>query len=405
MLCLGLVIGAAGSPLPTQAAVHLVTSKHTLHEAQKSLCTPLLLACFFDRKAPSVSIVSPTKGAKLSGAIVMSGSASDNQAVVSVQILMDGSVKELADGTKSWVAALDTTLLPDGHHTLTAQATDLAGNVGSAKVGVDVKNGILPSPSPDPSPPPSPSPSPSPSPTSSPGPYPIKGVYERDSSPTGFDYEKSLGFNFIDTGPYKDAVDALDANGIRGFIWLGGYNNTTCTFNESDTWVESHMSAIAGNPGVGAYFIDDEPDAQACPTAPAQIHARSELVKSIDPSKPTFIVIYRQFADWVGTVDIIGLDFYPCSYSDGCVYSKIDDKVAQAEAAGITRYWGVIQAHGDDWYRQPTPDEEHQIFQHWRATRMQGYLVFSWEWPPDNPDMWLANNLPLRAQLQIENSS
>jgi hypothetical protein len=230
-------------------------------------------------------------------------------------------------------------------------------------------------------------------------------VYERDSSPTGFDYEKSLGFNFIDTGPYKDEVDALDANGIRGFIWLGGYNNTTCTFNESDTWVESHLSAIAGNPGVGAYFIDDEPDAQACPTAPAQIHARSELVKSIDPSKPTFIVIYRQFADWVGTVDIIGLDFYPCSYSNGCVYSKIDDKVAQAEAAGITRYWGVIQAHGDDWYRQPTPDEEHQIFQHWRATRMQGYLVFSWEWPPDNPDLWLANNPPLQAQLQIENSS
>jgi hypothetical protein len=237
------------------------------------------------------------------------------------------------------------------------------------------------------------------------GPYAVRGIYDRDFSQTGFDREAALGFNFIDSGP-SDNFDLLARRGLRGFVWLGGYSNSTCSFRESDDWVRSRVSAIAGSPGVGAYFIDDEPDAAKCPDAPAQMKARSDLVRSIDPGPPTFLVTYRvdQLALFAGTVDIIGLDHYPCTIEHGCDYSKIDQAAAAADRLGI-RYWGVIQAHGDDWYKVPTPEELHQEFEHWRTTNMEGYLVFAWHYPDDRPSLWLAHHPRLQAQLAIENAS
>jgi hypothetical protein len=244
--------------------------------------------------------------------------------------------------------------------------------------------------------------------TTAPGPtaprYSVRGVYDRDFSPTGFDDEAALGFNYIDSGPSRD-FDELAAHGLKGFVWLGGYSNDTCSFNQIDDWVRSHVVAIAGNPGVGAYFIDDEPDAAKCPSAPAQMRARSDLVKSIDPGATTFLVTYKieQFRLFAGTVDILGLDKYPCSITHGCDFSKIDAEAAEADRLGV-RYWGVVQAHGDSWYKVPTADELHQEFEHWRATNMEGYLVFAWRFPDDMPQNWLANHPELQAQLAVENA-
>jgi len=236
-------------------------------------------------------------------------------------------------------------------------------------------------------------------------PYPLRGIYSRDSSPTGFDDEAKLGFNMIDTAPQPAELRALQARGLHGFVWLGGYSNTTCQFNESDTWVRTHVRAIAGSRAIAGYFIDDEPDAALCPSAPTQVKSRSALVKSIDPGPPTFISSYQvdQFARFAHTTDIMALDHYPCTHSHGCDFSVIDQEAAEADRLGI-RYWGVVQAHGDDWYRVPTPAELHQEFEHWRATRMEGYLVFAWRWPPGQPSLWLRDNQPLRAQLAAENA-
>jgi hypothetical protein len=237
--------------------------------------------------------------------------------------------------------------------------------------------------------------------------YAIRGVFERDSSSTGFDHQAAIGFNVIDSGPYRDELDQLAARGLRGFIWLGGYSNTRCRFREGDAWVHSHVRTIRRHPAVAGYLIDDEPDAAKCPKAPSQIKARAKLVRSIDGRRrrPTFIVIYQneQLKRFAGTVDVLALDKYPCSHKFGCDYSKIDRMAAKADRLGV-RYWGVIQAHGDEWYRLPTPEELHQEFVHWRATNMEGYLVFSWAWPPDDPTLWLANHPELQQQLALENA-
>jgi hypothetical protein len=238
------------------------------------------------------------------------------------------------------------------------------------------------------------------------GPYPIRGVYDRDRSSTGFSNEAAIGFNYIDSGPYRDEMRALAAHHLKGLIWLGGYDKSTCRFSESDGWVRSHVSAIAGSPAVGGYYVADEPDAARCPRAPAQMRARAALVKSIDPRPPTLLVTYRldQLRLFAGTVDVIGLDHYPCSYEDGCRYALIDREAAAADRLGI-RYWGIIQAFGDDYYKQPTSPQLYEEFVHWRATKMQGYLVFAWRWPRNKPSMWLANHAQLRTQLAKENAS
>ena len=235
--------------------------------------------------------------------------------------------------------------------------------------------------------------------------YSVRGVYDRDFSATEFDDEAALGFNFIDSSPNIDQMDALAPRGLKGFLWLGGYSNTTCSFNNSDDWVRSHVKQVAGHPGVGAYFVDDEPDPDACPNVPQQIQARANLVKSLDPGPPTLVVIERleRLKLFAGKVDVLGLDRYPCSIKNGCDYSKIEAQAAEADRLGV-RYWGVIQAYGDDWYKVPTAEELHQQFEHWRATNMDGYLVFAWRYPDESPSTWLANNAALQAQLAIENA-
>jgi hypothetical protein len=235
--------------------------------------------------------------------------------------------------------------------------------------------------------------------------YAVRGIYDRDFSTTGFDDETALGFNVIDTGPYKEILDPLAARGLGAMVWLGGYDNSTCKFVKSDRWVRTHVRQIAGHPGVAAYNIDDEPRANSCPNAPAQIKRRSKLVKSIDPSAVTFLVDYKvdQLRLWAGTVDVIGLDAYPCNLKlNGCDFTGLDQLVAEADRLGI-RYWGVIQAFGDDYYKLPTPAELHALFDRWRSSNMEGYLVFAWRWPADRPDLWLANHSELQAQLAIEN--
>ncbi len=94
-----------------------------------------------DTTPPSVSITSPSSGSTVSGKISVTASASDDVAVASVQLQVDGGNVGSADTSTPYNFSLDTTTLSNGSHTLTAVATDKAGNQAtSAPISVTVSN-------------------------------------------------------------------------------------------------------------------------------------------------------------------------------------------------------------------------------------------------------------------------
>jgi hypothetical protein len=101
-----------------------------------------------DTTAPSVSIVAPTAGATVSGTLLVTGTAADNVGVTKVQVQVDGGQSQLAGGTTSWSASIDSTAFADGNHTVRARAADLAGNTATFTIQLTTSN--APSPPPDP---------------------------------------------------------------------------------------------------------------------------------------------------------------------------------------------------------------------------------------------------------------
>jgi hypothetical protein len=93
--------------------------------------------------APAGDTTLPTVSASESGAsgtITLSATASDNVGVTKVEFYVDGALKG-SDTTAAYSMTLDSTLLANGSHTLTAKAYDAAGNVAtSAAVAFSVSN-------------------------------------------------------------------------------------------------------------------------------------------------------------------------------------------------------------------------------------------------------------------------
>jgi len=236
----------------------------------------------------------------------------------------------------------------------------------------------------------------------------MRGAYGTDNSASGFDRIAAAGFNTVVTNPYRELLDPLAARGLHGVVWLGGWDNATCTWEFDEATIRHLVPPIAGHPALLAYYLGDEPQFSDCPAGPSAYRARSALVHALDASRPTFTVISAYdpgtresypYAHWAGTVDILGLDVYPCSFARGCDFADIDGAVAAAARAGISRYWGILQAFQDDYYRLPTPAELGAQFEHWNRSRMSGYLVFSWNYGAVSLD----NQPTLVATLKQQN--
>jgi hypothetical protein len=252
-------------------------------------------------------------------------------------------------------------------------------------------------------------------------------MIDRDSSTSGFDDIRARGFNYIDSTPAD--VDDLTGS-LKGLVWVGDYDNATCTWEVPDSTLTSEVTAHTDDVKVGAWYISDEPDPFACPSAYAQHKARVALVKSIDPDTPVLTVIdsnsaqrsLDQLAAWAGNGDVFALDAYTCHQGQRtCAFDWIDRLAAEADRVGL-RYWAMPQAFGDPdgsgatmeyvdadgstrggRARLPTPAELHEQFAHWRATAMRGYVAFAWHWPSGSPSIWLANQPALLDQLAVEN--
>jgi len=95
-----------------------------------------------DTTAPAVSILAPGNAGKVSGTTAITGAASDNVAVSSVAVSIDGAAYRLATGTASWTFNLNTAALTNSSHTIIARAVDASGNAASAAITVVVNNPV-----------------------------------------------------------------------------------------------------------------------------------------------------------------------------------------------------------------------------------------------------------------------
>jgi hypothetical protein len=139
----GLTLNAGGtiSGTPTLAGSFSFTvqvSDTAAHSASANLSINIVTPM------PTVAISSPTSGASLSGAVNVSGTASDTVSLTSVEVSVDNGTFSSASGTNNWSFNLNTNSLTNGAHTLTAQATDAAGiTATSSPLAITVNNGTL----------------------------------------------------------------------------------------------------------------------------------------------------------------------------------------------------------------------------------------------------------------------
>jgi hypothetical protein len=120
-------------------ANHTITSKATDGAGNISTAsvTVQVSNTTADATAPTVAITTPQNGATTTtGVVSVTGNAGDNVGVAAVSIAVDGGVPTAATGTTSWNVV--TSSLGAGSHSISARASDAAGNVGTATVTVNV---------------------------------------------------------------------------------------------------------------------------------------------------------------------------------------------------------------------------------------------------------------------------
>jgi chitodextrinase len=212
-------------------------------------------------------------------------------------------------------------------------------------------------------------------------------------------------YNLLDVGSASQA-DGLPA-GTQGLIWVGDYNNSSCSWEQSDATVRSTAAAAVGDAKVFGYFFSDEPDPFACPNAYNDHKARSNLIHSVDPGHKTVMLIdsnsaqdtISQIPKWAGAADYFALDPYPCYQGEACNYGWIDQVIAAANSAGLN-YWGVAQAFQDSIWRWPTVDELNHMLAQWAASRQSGMMTFAWTWSGNT----LSSKPDLLSALKTFNS-
>lgn len=90
-----------------------------------------------DTTPPVVKVTDPEPDKTVRGTIRIGATSSDNVGVASVRFFVDGTQVGATESKPPFAIDWDTTAVTKGRHTITAKATDAAGNVGTSD-GVDV---------------------------------------------------------------------------------------------------------------------------------------------------------------------------------------------------------------------------------------------------------------------------
>ena len=208
------------------------------------------------------------------------------------------------------------------------------------------------------------------------------------------------GYDLIDVAT-KNEADATPA-GTQAQVWLGNYDNTTCSWKVDDATTGARVSAMADDPKVAGFYFSSNANPSKCMNAIQQHKDRNALIKSLAPSKYTLLSIDSNSRDhfatqvplWKGIADYLAYNPYICRAGNACDYAWLDTVLNAAQSNG-TAYFISLQAFADGMqYRWPTADEERQMLARLtnpNLTLLRGYMTFSWNYDndplPNHPDV------------------
>jgi glycosidase len=128
--------GGAGLPGLTMMTVRLANSAID-SVSGNALYSPYELrfktaaTSFHDTVPPAITLATPTNAAIIAGNLLISGTATDNIAVQTIEIRLDNGSWATATGTATWSSNLNTSNLLNGPHVVAARATDTSGNLST----------------------------------------------------------------------------------------------------------------------------------------------------------------------------------------------------------------------------------------------------------------------------------
>jgi hypothetical protein len=139
---------ASGTSSWTASSIALQPGSNTLavtaRDAAGNAATATLTVTLSDIVRPTAAITAPISGSTVTGTIDVTGSATDNIAVVGVQFKLDGANLGAERTALPYTVPWNTTTASNGSHVLTVVARDAAGNLTtSAGATVTVANGSI----------------------------------------------------------------------------------------------------------------------------------------------------------------------------------------------------------------------------------------------------------------------
>ncbi len=125
---------------------HVIAGNGTLTIDDVSVTGPAGTTPTPDTTAPTVAISSPTSGTTVSGTVAVTANANDASGVANVALLIDGTVVGSPDTTAPYSFSWNSASVANGSHTISARATDTAGNVATSPVITVTVNNATPPP-------------------------------------------------------------------------------------------------------------------------------------------------------------------------------------------------------------------------------------------------------------------
>lgn len=133
---------------PVANGSHVLTAVARDAFGNSATSSSVTITVYNDFLPPTVSLSNPADGATVSGTLAVTAEASDNTAVIGVQLKLDGANLGAELTAPPYSMNWDTTAASNGSHTLTAIARDAAGNqTTSTPITITVFNPDTTSPS------------------------------------------------------------------------------------------------------------------------------------------------------------------------------------------------------------------------------------------------------------------